>query len=111
MNQTTFGLLMSTSDATGRPLLTSGFQGQPSMTLFSSPIVIASQFPDLAPGRCRSDLAIGALLAQSSIEAARRSWSIPSPAIARSSVLGKGSAALRLAAMRRVYFAFTEARR
>src|SRR5215831_6815774 len=50
MNQRTFALLITMSDATGRPLLTQLPQGHPGFLLDGSRIVIATQMPDVAPG-------------------------------------------------------------
>jgi HK97 family phage major capsid protein len=52
MNQRTAGLLLSMSDAIGRPLLQSvqGLQDGPRWSLLGFPIYIASQMPDPAPG-------------------------------------------------------------
>jgi HK97 family phage major capsid protein len=50
MNQRTFALLLTMSDATGRPLLNPLPQGQPSYSLAGSPITIATQMLDVAPG-------------------------------------------------------------
>jgi HK97 family phage major capsid protein len=52
MNQTTFSLLATMSDAVGRPLVLSSLQNRPEMTLFGSPIRIVSQMPDCLPGAC-----------------------------------------------------------
>jgi HK97 family phage major capsid protein len=50
MNQQTFALLLSQSDAMGRPLLSPMPQGQPVFTLVGRPVVIATQMPDPGPG-------------------------------------------------------------
>jgi HK97 family phage major capsid protein len=50
MNQRTFALLMTMSDALGKPLLTMMPQGQMGFMFAGSPIVIASQMPDIAAG-------------------------------------------------------------
>jgi HK97 family phage major capsid protein len=50
MNQRTFALLLTISDATGRPLLNPLPLGQPSYALAGCPITIATQMPDCAPG-------------------------------------------------------------
>jgi HK97 family phage major capsid protein len=50
MNQRTFALLLTMADGTGRPLLNPLPQNQPGYSLAGSPVVIASQMPDVAPG-------------------------------------------------------------
>jgi HK97 family phage major capsid protein len=50
MNQCTFAMLMTMSDAMARPLWTSLSGAEPGYTLAGSPIFIASQMPDVAPG-------------------------------------------------------------
>src|SRR5262249_31677411 len=52
MNQRTAALLMTMSDATGKPLLGSmqGLHDGPRWSLCGFPVNIASQFPDVAPG-------------------------------------------------------------
>jgi HK97 family phage major capsid protein len=50
MNQKTFALLLTMSDTSTRPLWTSLPGTEPGFTLAGSPIVIASQIPDVAPG-------------------------------------------------------------
>lgn len=50
MNQRTAALLITMSDATGRPLLSQLPQGLPGFMIAGSPITIASQMPDVAPG-------------------------------------------------------------
>jgi HK97 family phage major capsid protein len=50
MNQRTAGLLMTMSSTDGRPLLSALPAGMPGFALAGSPIVIASQMPDVAPG-------------------------------------------------------------
>jgi HK97 family phage major capsid protein len=50
MNQRTFALLLTMSDANGRPLLNMMPQGMAGYMLAGSPIIIVSQFPDVAPG-------------------------------------------------------------
>jgi HK97 family phage major capsid protein len=50
MNQRTFALLMTMNDSMARQLWTSVPGSKPGFTLAGSPIVIASQMPDVAPG-------------------------------------------------------------
>lgn len=50
VNQRTFALLLTMSDASARPLWTTLPGTEPGYTLAGSPIVIASQMPDVAPG-------------------------------------------------------------
>jgi HK97 family phage major capsid protein len=51
MNQRTWALLATMSDAIGRPLFSpSPIQGQPGFMLNGSPVIIASQMPDCLPG-------------------------------------------------------------
>jgi HK97 family phage major capsid protein len=50
MNQRTPGLLMTMSSTDGRPLRSALPAGMPGFALAGSPIVIASQMPDVAPG-------------------------------------------------------------
>jgi len=50
MNQRTFALLLTMSDANGRPLLNMMPQGMVGYQLAGSPIIIVSQMPDCAPG-------------------------------------------------------------
>lgn len=50
MNQTAFSLLLTMSDAGGRPILQQMPQGEPVYTIAGSPVVIASQMPDPTPG-------------------------------------------------------------
>jgi HK97 family phage major capsid protein len=50
MNQRTFALLMTMSDTSTRPLWTSLPGTEPGFTLAGSPIHIATQMPDVAPG-------------------------------------------------------------
>ena len=50
MNQSTFALLLTMSDANGRPLLNMMPQGMVGYQLAGSPIIIVSQMPDCAPG-------------------------------------------------------------
>ena len=52
MNQRTAALLMTMSDATGKPLLGSmqGLHDGPRWSLCGFPVNIASQMPDVAPG-------------------------------------------------------------
>jgi HK97 family phage major capsid protein len=50
MNQRTAGLLMTMSSTDGRPLLSALPAGMPGFALAGSPIVIASQMPDVQPG-------------------------------------------------------------
>jgi HK97 family phage major capsid protein len=57
MNQRTAALLLTMSDGMGRPLLSPLPQSQPGFLLAGSPIVIASQMPDVRARR-RSRLAI-----------------------------------------------------
>lgn len=50
MNQRTFSLLQTMSTAEGRPLFSQMPQGQMTFQIAGSPIVIATQMPDVAPG-------------------------------------------------------------
>lgn len=50
MNQNTYALLACSSDAQARPLWTTMPGSEPGYTLAGSPITIASQIPDVAPG-------------------------------------------------------------
>src|SRR6516225_6186014 len=50
MNQRTFALLLTMSDALNRPLWGQLPGGVPGFMLAGSPIVIVSQFPDVQPG-------------------------------------------------------------
>jgi HK97 family phage major capsid protein len=50
MNQQTFALLLSQTDAMGRPMITPMPQGAPTFTLVGRPVVIATQMPDPGPG-------------------------------------------------------------
>jgi HK97 family phage major capsid protein len=50
MNQRTFAQIMTMSDATHRPIWTQMPGSEPGFQLAGSPIVIATQFPDIAPG-------------------------------------------------------------
>lgn len=50
MNQTTFGLLLTMSDATGRPIMIASPTESGQFLINGSPVVIASQMPDVAPG-------------------------------------------------------------
>jgi HK97 family phage major capsid protein len=50
MNQRTFALLLTMSDAGGRPIWSSLPGEEPGFRLVGSPIMIASQMPDFAPG-------------------------------------------------------------
>lgn len=50
MNQRTFALLMTMSDTSTKPLWTSLPGAEPGFTLAGSPIHIATQMPDVAPG-------------------------------------------------------------
>jgi len=52
MNQKTFALCLTMSDALGRPLMIDNPTQGGQFLLNGSPIVIASQFPDVAPGAC-----------------------------------------------------------
>jgi HK97 family phage major capsid protein len=49
-NQRTWAQIMCMSDATGRPLWSQVPGGEPGFMLAGSPVHIASQFPDIAPG-------------------------------------------------------------
>jgi HK97 family phage major capsid protein len=49
MNQRTFALLMTMSDASGRPLLGT-LQNMPGFSFMGVPVNIVSQMPDVAPG-------------------------------------------------------------
>lgn len=49
-NQRTWAQIMTLSDATGRPLWSQAPGGEPGLTLAGSPVHIATQFPDIAPG-------------------------------------------------------------
>ena len=51
MNQQTFALLLSQSDAMGRPLLSQMPQGTPVFSLVGRPVVIATQMPDPGPAQ------------------------------------------------------------
>src|SRR5262245_20054057 len=50
MNQTTFGLLLTMSDATGRPIMVASPTESGQFLINGSPVVIASQMPEVAPG-------------------------------------------------------------
>src|SRR5262249_32358367 len=51
MNQRTWALISTMTDAIGRPLFTpSPIQGQSALLLNGSPVVIATQMPDCLPG-------------------------------------------------------------
>lgn len=50
MNQRTFALLLTMSDAGGRPIWSSLPGEEPGFRLAGSPITIASQMPDIQPG-------------------------------------------------------------
>src|SRR5262249_37740293 len=50
MNQRTFALILTMSDAMGRPLLNMMPQGMAGFMLAGSPITIATQMPDVEPG-------------------------------------------------------------
>src|SRR5262245_23287311 len=50
MNQMTFALLLTMSDASGRPIMVASPTEGGQFLLNGSPIVIASQMPDVAPG-------------------------------------------------------------
>ena len=50
MNQNTAGLMMTISDAAGRPIMLQNMQDPLQFTLLGSPVRIASQMPDVAPG-------------------------------------------------------------
>jgi HK97 family phage major capsid protein len=50
MNQNTAGLLFTMSDANGRPILVPSLQDPLVFTLLGSPLKIATQMPDVAPG-------------------------------------------------------------
>src|SRR5262245_8838857 len=50
MNQRTFALLLTMSDATGRPIMIASPTESGQFLINGSPVVIASQFPDVAPG-------------------------------------------------------------
>jgi HK97 family phage major capsid protein len=50
MNQRTLALLMSMSDAIGRPLWAQLPGGMPGLTVAGSPIQVVSQMPDVVPG-------------------------------------------------------------
>jgi HK97 family phage major capsid protein len=59
MNQRTFALLLTMSDANGRLLLSQLPQAQAGFVLAGSPITIASQMPDAAEVRYRSAPVLG----------------------------------------------------
>jgi HK97 family phage major capsid protein len=50
MNQRTFALLMTMSDAASRPISTASPEGAPGFQIAGSSIRIVSQLPDVAPG-------------------------------------------------------------
>jgi HK97 family phage major capsid protein len=50
MNQRTFALLLSMSDAGGRPMWSSLPGEEPGFRLAGNPVIIASQMPDVSPG-------------------------------------------------------------
>jgi HK97 family phage major capsid protein len=52
MNQRTWALLASMSDAIGRPLWSQPPGGLPGLWLLGSPVNIVTQFPDCLPGNC-----------------------------------------------------------
>src|SRR5262245_34957980 len=74
MNQRTFALLHTMSDAIGRPLLSPIPQG-PGFVLDGSPIKIASQMPDAAAGATPVAFATGKPRIRRLI-AARQRWSL-----------------------------------
>lgn len=50
MNQATFGMLLTMSDATGRPIISAMPQGTAAFVMNGSPIVVVSWMPNIAPG-------------------------------------------------------------